>query len=55
MTHNKLSKEFEPEVICPQCSTRVLKIDFDIIGCPLCKNKSEFNKEVPNWELEPME
>lgn len=52
---NKLSKEFEPEVICPNCSTPVNKIDFEIIGCPACKFKDTDKKDTPTWELEPME
>ncbi|MCX4026448.1 hypothetical protein H0A36_12435 [Endozoicomonas sp. SM1973] len=51
----KLNKEYEPEVICPNCSSPVNKIDFEIIGCPTCHFKSNISKDTPNWELEPME
>ncbi|WP_163835919.1 hypothetical protein [Spartinivicinus ruber] len=51
----KTNKEYEPEVTCPNCSTQVNKIDFEIIGCTSCHFKSNINKDAPSWELEPME
>ncbi|MDE1461791.1 hypothetical protein [Spartinivicinus poritis] len=55
LNDKKLNKENEPEVICPNCSSPVNKIDFEIIGCPACHFKSNISKDAPSWELEPME
>ena len=56
MTNNDLSKSDEPEVICPACQSKVNQIDFDTVGCPVCKFKqSKELKKAPSWDIEPID